>query len=60
MASRAAPAPAGTDLTFTMPFTSGDAPLVGRSIEEIVTLSPLHPPIEGIPDELWKGQSCSN
>ncbi len=60
VASRAAPAPMGTELTFTMPFTSGEEPLVGRSIEQIVTLSPAFPPIEGIPDELWKGQSCSN
>lgn len=60
VASRAAPPPMGTDLTFTMPFTAGIDELMGKSIEEIVTLSPLHPPIEGIPDELWKDQSCSN
>lgn len=59
-ASRAAPPPMGTDLTFTMPFTSGIDELMGKSIEEIVELSPLHPPIEGIPEELWKDQTCSN
>ena len=58
--SRAAPAPMGTELTWTMPFTSGGDPLMGKSIEELVTLSPLFPPIEGLPDELWKDQSCSN
>ncbi|KIN60128.1 Peptidase C14, caspase catalytic subunit p20 [Sulfitobacter noctilucae] len=59
-ASRAAPPPMGTELTFTMPFTSGGEAIMGKSIEELVTLSPLFPPIEGIPDELWKDQSCSN
>ncbi len=58
--SRAAAAPMGTDLTFTMPFTSGIDILMGKSIEQIVTLSPLNPPIEGIPEELWKDQQCSN
>ncbi|MFC6637774.1 hypothetical protein [Sulfitobacter sediminilitoris] len=58
--SRAAPAPMGTELTWTMPFTSGVDRLIGKSIEELVTLSPLFPPIEGLPEELWKEQSCSN
>lgn len=58
--SRAAPAPMGTELTFSMPFTSGDPVLVGNSIAQIVELSPLFPPIEGIPEELWKDQTCSN
>ncbi|KIN63867.1 Peptidase C14, caspase catalytic subunit p20 [Sulfitobacter noctilucicola] len=59
-ASRAAPAPMGTELTFVMPFTSGDDAILGKSIEELVTLSPLFAPIEGIPEELWKDQTCSN
>lgn len=58
--SRAAPAPMGTDLTFTMPFTVGEEPLLGRSIEQIVELSPLFAPIEGIPEAMWKDQTCSN
>lgn len=59
-ASRAAVVPMGTELTWTMPFTSGGDALMGKSIEELVTLSPLFPPIEGLPEELWKDQSCSN
>jgi hypothetical protein len=58
--SRAALAPMGIELTFKMPLTSGDAPLKGKSIEELVALSPLFSPIEGIPEELWKDQSCTN
>ena len=58
--SRAAAAPMGTELTWTMPFTNGEAPILGRSMVEIVTLSPSFPPIEGLPEELWKEQSCAN
>ncbi len=59
-ASRAAAAPMGTELTFVMPFTSGSDDIIGRSIEQLVKLSPLYPPIEGLPEELWKEQQCSN
>ena len=27
---------------------------------EIVELSPMFPPVEGLPEEYWKEQSCSN
>jgi hypothetical protein len=30
------------------------------SIEQLIVGTPLFPPIEGIPDEYWKGQQCSN
>lgn len=42
------------------PFTSGPPEIAGKTIAEVVALSPLFSPIEGIPDELWKGQRCSN
>jgi hypothetical protein len=32
----------------------------GLTINQLVAGSPLFPPIEGLPDELWKDQSCSN
>ncbi|KMK67118.1 caspase family protein [Puniceibacterium sp. IMCC21224] len=47
-------------LTFTTPFPSGGEPVQGRSIEEIITLSPLFPPIEGLPEEVWKGKHCAD
>ncbi|MEM6304058.1 MAG: caspase family protein [Pseudomonadota bacterium] len=46
-------------LTFTTPLPGGPAPLRGLSIEQVVDLAPNFPPIEGLPDELWKDQSCS-
>ncbi|MFK7834995.1 MAG: caspase domain-containing protein [Sulfitobacter sp.] len=58
--SRAASVPMGTELTWEMPFTNGGDTLEGKSIEQLVTLSPLFPPIEGLPEEYWKEQSCSN
>jgi hypothetical protein len=58
----AAPAGSSVDLsvlTFKTPFPTGGTPIEGRSIEEIVKLSPLFPPIEGLPEELWKDKKCS-
>jgi len=47
-------------VSFDQPLAVGDPPIVGKTIEEVVKLTPLFPPIEGIPEELWKGQTCSN
>ena len=49
-----------SSLTFTTPFPTGGAPIQGLSIEQIVQLAPKFAPIEGIPEELWKDQTCSN
>lgn len=49
-----------SSLTFNTPFPTGGAPIQGLSIAEIVQLAPMFPPIEGIPEELWKDQTCSN
>lgn len=48
------------ELTFTSLLTTGGADIIGKSLEQLITGSPLYPPIEGIPEELWKGQQCSN
>ena len=52
-------APAG-DITFTQPLTIGTTQIIGRSIADLIDGSPLFPPIEGLPEELWKDQKCSN
>lgn len=53
----------GTDfqgMTFTTPFPKGDQ-IAGQSIEQLIAnASPLFTPIEGIPEEMWKGQHCAN
>lgn len=47
-------------LTFDGPLSQSEPTLAGKSIADLILGSPLHPPIEGIPEELWKGQDCSN
>lgn len=46
-------------LTFKTPLPIGGPVVEGRSIEDLAQGSPLFPPIEGIPDSMWKGQQCS-
>jgi len=47
-------------VSFTEPLTVGSDEIIGKTIEELVTGSPLFPPIEGLPDAAWLGQSCDN
>ncbi len=65
----AAPNTQPTEETATLPDTNFgyETPLIsalpevrGLSLADLIEGSPLHAPIEGLPDELWKGQSCSN
>ncbi|MCB2136504.1 MAG: caspase family protein [Rhodobacteraceae bacterium] len=45
---------------FETPLTSGVDGVKGQSIAQLIKGSPLFPPIDGIPDSMWKGQTCSN
>ena len=47
-------------LSFTVPLLSRDPVLSGRSFEDLIAGSPLHPPIEGLPEEIWKDKACTN
>ncbi|WP_102107695.1 caspase family protein [Oceaniglobus roseus] len=47
-------------VTFTSTLTAGGEGVTGRSLEEIIKGSPLFPPIEGLPDEVWKDKHCSD
>ncbi|EAQ03136.1 hypothetical protein OB2597_13368 [Pseudooceanicola batsensis HTCC2597] len=55
-----APVPVDYDVFFDRPLEHGAAEIVGKTIMEVATSSPVFPPIEGLPEELWKEQSCSN
>ena len=56
----AAAAPSQDDvLKYTAPITFGPFPVNGHSIEELITGTPLFPPIEGLDDSVWK-KTCSN
>ena len=47
-------------VSFGRPISSPTPELDGRTIAQIVEGSPLYPPIEGLPPELWQGQTCAN
>lgn len=49
-----------TDVTFSTPLNSGRPGVAGFSIEDLIKGTPQFPPFEGIPEELWKGQHCTN
>ena len=46
--------------TFTTALRSGGPEVEGRTFEQLIVGQPLFPPFEGVPDELWKGQKCTN
>lgn len=48
------------DVTFTSVLIAGNAQVQGRSIAQLIEGAPLFPPVEGLPDEYWKDQQCSN
>jgi hypothetical protein len=48
------------ELTFDKPLLVGVPHLDGKSIEELLGLSPMFSPFEGLPDELWKDENCSS
>jgi len=49
------------DVTFTDPLLFGNARIIGSSLEQIIAEGkPMFPPFPDLPDELWKGQTCSN
>lgn len=54
----ALPAPTGPIL-FSQPLVSQDAAINGRSIEELISGTPLFPPVEGLDESYWKSQSCN-
>ncbi len=51
---------AGAAVTMKSILTFGNTHVRGKSIEELVAGSPQFPPIDGLPDELWKDQNCSS
>lgn len=48
------------DIGFETPLVSQLPEVHGRSIAELINGSPLYAPIEGLPEALWKDQTCSS
>lgn len=60
-AAAQAPTPAPlpeTPVTFTAPLALGGAEVEGQTLEALIAGIPLYPPIEGLPEDAWKGQNC--
>jgi hypothetical protein len=62
----AAPAPAAPSgasaqdvLKFSQTITEGPTPINGSSLAQLITGVPIYPPIEGLPDNVWK-KTCNN
>lgn len=56
------PVPSGDSVSvgWDVPLAGFTPEVNGRTLAQIVEGSPLYAPIAGLPDELWKDQSCSN
>ncbi len=52
--------PLTADIFFNQPLREGGDNVRGKTIAELILGSPLFPPIEGLPDEVWKGKHCFN
>jgi hypothetical protein len=46
-------------ITFTGKITEGPTPVNGASLAQLITGIPIYPPVEGLPDEVWK-KTCNN
>ena len=55
-------APAADDgiVRFTVPLFHGESHIAGKTLEELIAGTPNFPPVEGLPEEFWKDQTCSN
>ena len=47
-------------VAFNAPLGVGDPELATLSIAEIITGTPLFPPVENLPEIYWKDKTCSN
>lgn len=48
-----------TGIGFETPLRSEDPGLAGKSIADLIEMSPYFAPIEGLPEVLWKEQPCA-
>ena len=51
---------AAAPILFSQALLTGPPDFIGQSIEQLIKSTPKFPPIDGLPDEVWKGQHCSN
>mgnify|MGYP000247267045 FL=1 len=46
-------------IAFNTPLGMGEPEIATRSISELITGSPIFPPIEGLPEAVWKDKTCA-
>lgn len=54
-----APAPITETVSFDTPISEGLDQIVGLTIDQVIQGSPAFPPVEGLPEEIWQGRTCS-
>ncbi|TDK51049.1 caspase family protein [Antarcticimicrobium luteum] len=47
-------------VTFASPLLSDDPAVSGKSMAELIGMSPLFPPVEGLPESYWKDKTCAS
>ncbi len=50
----------GPPVRFDEPLVRGSEAIRGQSLAELILGSPLFPPIEGLPAQMWQDQQCSS
>ncbi|GAB2185530.1 caspase family protein [Roseibium sp. LAB1] len=53
------PGEASAVIAFNAPLAMGEPDIASRSISELITGSPKFPPIEGLPEAVWKDKTCA-
>lgn len=48
------------EVVFSSPLLDGSTLIAGRSLQELIQGTPVFSPIEGLPEDMWKGQQCSS
>ncbi len=48
------------EVFFDQPLEYGIPQILGKTIMEVTKTTPMFPPIEGLPEPVWKDQTCSN
>ncbi|NNE86627.1 MAG: hypothetical protein HKN27_01005 [Silicimonas sp.] len=47
-------------VTYDAPLSFGNEAIIGRSLSNITELSPIYPPVEGLPESYWKNEDCGS
>lgn len=60
VAAAAAAAPKTNIVKFDAPLFHGESHIKGKTLKELITGTPLFPPVADLPEEYWKTQTCAS